>query len=114
MIELLCCCHFPSLLPFNIPLLFFTPQVPFTDGKAAFAKNVKERGYLRIARAVIAAVHDMLRSSINMPAAYYPLIGEPGMTNFMGLTQDEQEAYYAKHPPKKQVRLPAGTPCCTD
>jgi hypothetical protein len=25
------------------------------------------------------------------------------MTNFMGLTQDEQEAYYAKHPPKKQV-----------
>jgi hypothetical protein len=29
---------------------------------------------------------------------------EPGMTNFMGLSQDEQEAYYAKHPPKKQVR----------
>uniref|UniRef100_A0A383W7U6 Serine aminopeptidase S33 domain-containing protein n=1 Tax=Tetradesmus obliquus TaxID=3088 RepID=A0A383W7U6_TETOB len=77
-------------------------QVPFTDGKAAFAKNVKERGYPRIARAVIAALHDMLRSAINMPAAYYPLIGEPGMTNFMGLTQDEQEAYYAKHPAKKQ------------
>jgi hypothetical protein len=26
------------------------------------------------------------------------------MTNFMGLTQDEQDAYYAKHPAKKQVR----------
>jgi hypothetical protein len=78
-------------------------QVPFTDGKAAFAKNIKERGYLRIARAVIAGVHDILRSAINMPAAYYPLIGEPGMTNFMGLTQDEQDAYYAKHPAKKQV-----------
>lgn len=78
-------------------------QVPFTDGDAVFAKNVKERGYAHRARAVIAALHDMLRSAINMPAAYYPLIGEPGMTNFMGLTQDEQEAYYAKHPAKKQV-----------
>jgi hypothetical protein len=77
--------------------------VPFTDGKAAFAKNIKERGYVRIARAVIAGVHDILRDVIRMPAAYYPLIGEPGMTNFMGLTQDEQDAYYAKHPAKKQV-----------
>jgi hypothetical protein len=26
------------------------------------------------------------------------------MTNFMGLNQDVQEAYYAKHPGKKQLR----------
>lgn len=78
-------------------------QVPFTDGKAAFAKNIKERGYFKIARAVVAAAHDTLRSLFNYPAAYYPIIGAPGEFNFMAVSQEEMDAYYAKHPPVRQV-----------
>lgn len=77
--------------------------MPFVDGKAAFAKNIKERGYLRVARAVVAALHDTLRSLFNYPPAYYALIGPPGGVNFMGASPEEIAAYYAKHPPQKQV-----------
>eukprot|EP00882_Tetradesmus_deserticola_P005190 GHRQ01005467.1.p2 GENE.GHRQ01005467.1~~GHRQ01005467.1.p2 ORF type:complete len:151 (+),score=61.01 GHRQ01005467.1:1279-1731(+) len=37
-----------------------------------------------------------------MPAAYYPLIGQLGETSFMALSQEEKDAYYAKHPAQKQ------------
>lgn len=64
---------------------------------------MKEHGYIRLVRAVAAAVHDTLRGLINFPAAYYPLIGEVGGINVMGASQDEIATYYALHPAKPQA-----------
>eukprot|EP00879_Flechtneria_rotunda_P024322 GHRR01025778.1.p1 GENE.GHRR01025778.1~~GHRR01025778.1.p1 ORF type:complete len:296 (+),score=103.70 GHRR01025778.1:683-1570(+) len=77
-------------------------QVPFLDGKASFARSTKERGLGKIIRAVIAALHDSIRSLFHYPAAYYPLVGEPGGWNFMGLGEQDMADYYAKHPAKYQ------------
>ncbi|KAF8059405.1 aidA [Scenedesmus sp. PABB004] len=77
-------------------------QVPFTDGRAAFARGVSERGPAAIARALLAGLHDYVRSFFAYPPAYFPLTGAVGALAFMGLTPEEHAAYYAKHPSKKQ------------
>eukprot|EP00775_Hariotina_reticulata_P009556 gene9556-9718_t len=77
-------------------------QVPFLDGKASFTRSIKEKGILRVARAVIAGIHDKARSFFTYPAAYFPLTGRPGSICFMGLSEDDEAAYYSKHPPQKQ------------
>jgi hypothetical protein len=52
---------------------------------------------------VASGIHDKVRSLVAYPAAYIPLTGRPGSLSFMGLPEDEESAYYSKHPPQKQV-----------
>lgn len=50
-------------------------QVPFTDGKPLFARNVAARGWVAIIRGLLGGLHDLLRGSVTYPPAYYPIAG---------------------------------------
>lgn len=51
-----------------------------------------------------AGIHDFIRMSLGLPAAYVPIAGRLGSNALMQLDDYEYESYFSKHPKVYQVR----------
>lgn len=77
-------------------------QVPYLDGVEGSKNNMKRRGVIGTARALMAAANDMVRSLLGWDSLYIRLAGRENELAVMQLSKEELQSYFSKHPQLRQ------------
>ncbi|KAG1669920.1 hypothetical protein FOA52_002447 [Chlamydomonas sp. UWO 241] len=87
--------------PQPLPVRAVVSQVPHLSGVAATKSSLERRGLIKSVLMLIAGAHDVIRAWAGRSAAYVRLVGPPGSMAVMIVDEDEERAYFAKHPAVK-------------
>ena len=76
-------------------------QVPHLSGKVAAKNGIKQRGLVKVARLVVAALQDTARSFVGLPPVGAKIIGSGDDIAIMSVSPEDHARYVAKQPAQK-------------